>query len=184
MVAPSATMQAGSSEAGSACARLPPIVPRLRIAGCATCAIASVSSGAWAAISGDFSRSTWRVSAPMVRLPPFDRDPAKLSQFADIDNEFGGDQPQIHRRHQALAARQHLGPVAMRGQQLQRMLRRWSRGHKRKPRPSFRRDLPGRISLFRRIRRRPLSKVKLVYRAIISTLDLSWCHGRSTFAAK
>ena len=32
------------------------------------------------------------------------RDPAKLGEFADIDNEFGGDQPQIHRRHQALAA--------------------------------------------------------------------------------
>ena len=28
-----ATMQAGSSAAGSECARLPPIVPRLRIAG-------------------------------------------------------------------------------------------------------------------------------------------------------
>jgi len=51
----------------------------------------------------------------------FDRDPAKLSKLADIDNEFGRDQAQVHSRHQALAARQYPGLVAMRGEQLQRI---------------------------------------------------------------
>ena len=46
-----ASMHAGNSAAGSACARLPPSVPRLRIAGCATCAIASASNGAYAVTS-------------------------------------------------------------------------------------------------------------------------------------
>ena len=46
-------------------------------------------------------------------------NPAQLGQLADIDNEFGSDQSQIHRRQQALAARQHLGLFAMHGQQFQ-----------------------------------------------------------------
>ena len=45
-VASSASITAGSSAAGSACARLPPIVPRLRIAACATNGIVSATSGA------------------------------------------------------------------------------------------------------------------------------------------
>ena len=36
------------------------------------------------------------------------RDPAQFGEPADIDDQFRGNQPQIHRRHQALAARQHL----------------------------------------------------------------------------
>ena len=56
-----------------------------------------------------------------AETPRLHRNPAQLGQLADIDNEFGGDQAQIHRRHQALATRQHLGPVAMRGQQFQRI---------------------------------------------------------------
>ena len=40
-----ATASAGSSEAGSACDRLPPIVPRLRICGWAMCGSASANSG-------------------------------------------------------------------------------------------------------------------------------------------
>ena len=49
------------------------------------------------------------------------RNTAQLGEFADIDDEFGRDQAQIHRGHQALAARQHLRPVAMRFEQLQRI---------------------------------------------------------------
>ena len=33
-----------------------------------------------------------------------DRDPPKFGKLADIDNQFGRDQAQIHGRHQALAA--------------------------------------------------------------------------------
>ena len=42
---PSASTMAGISDAGSACARLPPMVPRLRICGCAICGSASAISG-------------------------------------------------------------------------------------------------------------------------------------------
>jgi len=45
----------GSSAAGSACDRLPPIVPRLRIARCATCRMASLSTGKCRAIAGEVS---------------------------------------------------------------------------------------------------------------------------------
>src|SRR5207247_11478575 len=54
-VASSATAQAGYSAAGSASARLPPSVPRLRIAGCAMCGAAWARSGACFLTSGDFS---------------------------------------------------------------------------------------------------------------------------------
>ena len=45
----------GSSAAGSACAKLPPMVPRLRIAKCATCVIAQATMGKIFAISGEVS---------------------------------------------------------------------------------------------------------------------------------
>src|SRR2546425_1153371 len=48
MVALSANAQAGYSAAGSASARLPPSVPRLRMAGCAMCGTACARSGACA----------------------------------------------------------------------------------------------------------------------------------------
>ena len=32
------------------------------------------------------------------------RDTAQVGEVADVDNQFRGNQPQIHRRHQALAA--------------------------------------------------------------------------------
>ena len=59
---PSASTIAGISEAGSACARLPPIVPRLRICGCAMCGSASAMSGRSAA-SSDRARGCDSASA-------------------------------------------------------------------------------------------------------------------------
>ncbi len=70
MIADSASAQAGISDAGSASEMLPPIVPRLRIAGWATCATASVNSGKCAAISGSPATSAWRVVAPMMIASP------------------------------------------------------------------------------------------------------------------
>ena len=104
MVAPSATMQAGSSDAGSAWARLPPIVP----------AIADRRMGDMSnrvrqqrCMRGDFGRFL-QIDMARQRTDGEDvtphRDPAQLGEFADIDDQFGRDQPQIHRRHQALAA--------------------------------------------------------------------------------
>ena len=49
--AASASAMAGSSEAGSACERFPPMVPRLRICGCAICGSASAISGKACAIA-------------------------------------------------------------------------------------------------------------------------------------
>src|SRR3989449_6999991 len=69
-LASSAAATAGSSAAGSAWARLPPMVPRFRICGCPTHCRASASSGTWAATTGDRSAVRWRVSAPM-RIVPF-----------------------------------------------------------------------------------------------------------------
>ena len=65
------------------------------------------------------------------------RNAAQFREFADVDDEFGGDQPQVHRGHQALAARKHFCPVAVRGQQFQRIRVRWLRVRKRKPRLSL-----------------------------------------------
>ena len=75
---------------------------------------------------------------------------AQLVQLADIDDEFGRDQAQIHRRHQALAARQAPWPFRHARSATPAHLRRWSRGHKRKPRLSFWHDLPGQFSAFLR----------------------------------
>ena len=41
------------------------------------------------------------------------RDAAQLGQCADVDDQFGGNQPEIHRRHQALATGQHFCPFAV-----------------------------------------------------------------------
>src|SRR5213593_1418053 len=69
-MASSAAATAGSSAAGSAWARLPPMVPRFRICGCPTHRRASARSGTWAVTTGDRSAVRWRVSAPM-RIVPF-----------------------------------------------------------------------------------------------------------------
>ena len=60
---------AGSSAAGSACARLPPIVPRLRIASCPISGNAAASSGTASATVSDSSATYSRVIAPTVTRP-------------------------------------------------------------------------------------------------------------------
>ena len=73
--ASSASAAAGSSAAGSAWARLPPIVPRLRIGVCATSPTASATRGAAIATSGERSSSASRVMAPTTRTSPSRRMP-------------------------------------------------------------------------------------------------------------
>ena len=75
--APSASATAGSSAAGSAWARLPPIVPLLRMGVCATYPTASATSGAAIATSGERSSSARRVIAPTTRTSPSRRMPLK-----------------------------------------------------------------------------------------------------------
>ena len=78
----------------------------------------------------------------------FHRHAAQLSQFTDIDDEFGRYKAQVHRRQQALAARQHPGLFAVRGQQFQRMCDAGCAGVSESRGFHCRRDLPDRISAF------------------------------------
>ena len=82
---------------------------------------------------GDRFRQQWRVRRDFRRLQEIGmtgqrtdgedvaahRDATQFGNFADIDDQFGRDQPQIHRGHQALAARKHFRPVPMRFEQIQ-----------------------------------------------------------------
>ena len=94
------------------------------------------------------------------------RNAAQLGEFADIDDEFGGDQPQVHRGHQALAARKHFCPVAVRGQQFQR-IRDAGCACVSESRSFQWRDLPGRI-LAHFLRLDGGDHQRSSYRAIIS----------------
>src|SRR5262245_35831932 len=62
-----ATITAGSSEAGSAWARLPPMVPRWRMGRWPMNRHASARMGARACTSREVSTACWRASAPMAR---------------------------------------------------------------------------------------------------------------------
>jgi hypothetical protein len=70
------------------------------------------------------------------------RDSSQFGDLADIDDEFRRDQTQVHRGHQALAARQHLRLVPVRDQQLQRV-RHAGRACVAESRGFHWRDLPG-----------------------------------------
>ena len=109
MSAFSATATAGISAEGSASARLPQVVPRLRTAIWATCGIASASSGTRCAIKSPIPAR--RHGAPVRRceLPlPRSAMPRKRIDPVDIDQHPGRRQPHVERRHQALPAGQHL----------------------------------------------------------------------------
>ena len=68
-----AEQTAERSSAASAWHSEPPIVPRLRTTGSAITVSASRNSGKRSASSSDFSRSTWRVSAPIRISSPSSR---------------------------------------------------------------------------------------------------------------
>src|SRR5262245_9427127 len=103
-----------------------------------------------------------------------DRDPAQFGEFADIDDHFRRNQPQIHRGDQALPARKHLRLLSMHGKQFQRIGNAGgarvgeSRGFhsgKALPGPSF--------SAFEGIRGWDFSKVKLLDFAVFPTFGLA-----------
>ena len=70
MWAPSATSTVGRSDAGSACAMLPPIVPRFRTARIADLGRRLRERGRRSATSGDAASSACVVSAPMRAIRP------------------------------------------------------------------------------------------------------------------
>ena len=113
---------AGSSAAGSAWARLPPSVPRLRIAVWPTWRAASARSGARSRTSGAAARSAWRTSAPSTS-PPSRRgvDPLELARAVEVDEHRRADQAHVEQRHEALAAREQLRLAPARREQGDRL---------------------------------------------------------------
>ena len=118
---PSARTMAGSSEAGSALARLPPMVPRLRICGCAISGSASVMSGR----SRDDERFALKRAIARHGADAHHAVDAlharKLAQRVEVDQYRRLHQAEIHRRHQALAAGEEarvLAVLRLRGERL------------------------------------------------------------------
>ena len=86
--APRATSTVGRSDAGSAWATLPPMVPRLRTAGSPMTPAAAARAGACFATSADAAISAWVVRAPMRTRPsatamPFSSATRPMSISAD-----------------------------------------------------------------------------------------------------
>ena len=123
--ASSASITAGSSAAGSACARLPPSVPRVRIAACATKGIAAATSGASRATTALCSSARCRVMPPICNpLPPRWTRPESAGDLVQIDEHRGRRQAEVHGRNEALAAGQRLGVGAVLGQQVEGFVER------------------------------------------------------------
>ena len=117
------TTIAGISDAGSACARLPPMVPRLRICGCAICGSASAMSGRCACgrrIAFEVAVTRQRTDAQPLCRPV--ADPGKLLQRIDVDQHRRLRQPEIHCRNKTLTAGEKTRFVAVFGLQLQGLL--------------------------------------------------------------
>ena len=120
----SASITAGSSAAGSACARLPPIgasvtYRRVRDEWHGLC-----DQRRPFATARLRSIVRWRVMPPIRK--PFDSssDIGKLAQRIQIDQDRGSGQPEVHRRNQALPPRKRLRIVRMRSKQRQRLIKR------------------------------------------------------------
>ena len=75
------------------------------------------------AVTG-FSKTTWRVSAPIASGVALVADAGNPGDVVDVDQDRRTRQAEIHRRHQALAARQHPRVPAMLGEKRGRFLDR------------------------------------------------------------
>ena len=115
----SASSTAGRSEAGSPWASVPPIVPRLR-----TCWSAIVAAALAASPRPLVATSWWRVIAPMRTVPSVRSMPAQPGHAPEVDEQRGRGQPQLHQRHERVAAREHLGVLAALAQRGQRGVER------------------------------------------------------------
>ncbi len=60
--------------------------------------------GTAGASRSEFSRSTWRVSAPIRISLPSSADVRELVEVVDVDQVLGGREPELHHRDQAVAA--------------------------------------------------------------------------------
>ena len=126
-VAPSASVVAGRSEAGSAWAIEPPIVPRWRTCGSPTWLAAWASSGTCSCeqigvldvhVAGE--RADRDVVAGVA-------DVRQVAQPADVDEHRRLGQAQLHQRQQAVAAGEELGLVAVLADEADRLVGRPAR---------------------------------------------------------
>ena len=100
-----AEQTAERSSAASAWHSEPPIVPRLRTTGSAiTCLGVAEQREALARAARTSSRSTCRVSAPILISPSCLADVGELGEVVDVDQVLGVGEPQLHHRQQAVAA--------------------------------------------------------------------------------
>ena len=103
-----ASSTAGRSEAGSPWASEPPIVPRWR-----TCWSAIVAATVAAARGRSSRRRRVRASSRRCGPSPFARStPLQPGHAAQVDEQRRRGQPQLHQRHERVAAREQLGVLA------------------------------------------------------------------------
>ena len=122
--ASSASSTAGMSADGSACATLPPIVPRLRTCGSPMLAAASATAGHRACSRADVATSWCTVAAPMTIRAVALVDAVQVRNAADVDQHLRLAQAQLHQRHEAVAAGDELAALAGRRQLRQRIVER------------------------------------------------------------
>ncbi len=184
MVAPSVSMQAGSSEAGSACARLPPMVPRLRIAGWATWATASDQQGSM----GCYFRRFQKIGVARQRTDGEDaflhQNPRNSANSPISMMSSGAIRRRFIAGSRLWPPRQHLGLLAMRGQQFQRICDAGCAGVSESRGFHFGVTSPANYRHFCGIRRLGSAKVKFVVGRLFQTLSLFSCGERRTFCAK
>ena len=96
-------MTQGSSATGSAWARLPPTVPRLRMAGCPTCANASTTQRTALRQERRELRLTLAGHGADAQPAAFIADVGQPFHPVEVHQHLGIGQPQVQQRHQALA---------------------------------------------------------------------------------
>ena len=118
----SSSSTAGISAAGSACTRLPTVVPRLRIVGCATWRSARRSSGTASYAACVVLHPAVPRQRPHVHRVGVDAHAVETRDVVDVDEVLGAGQPHRHQRHQALPAREHLAALAQPGEHVERLV--------------------------------------------------------------
>ena len=107
------------------------MVPRLRIARCATCVMAQARTGKCRAIIGEVSSWWCRVSAPIRTASAVLAHVGQIRNAVDVDQRRGPQQTEIEHRHEALSARDDLRVAGGLRQRRDRHLDRVRRRHTR-----------------------------------------------------
>ena len=105
-----ASSTGGTPEAGSAWATLPPIVPRLRTAGCAIRPAHSTSAGSAAASSASSFSAAMRRNAPIRTTSASTATWSSSVTPGDVDEDLGAGRARTELGDQRLATGEHPGP--------------------------------------------------------------------------